>query len=331
MKKITRTLGIITLISILVFQIWLRTSPISEHTSNWQHQTALNTPRSEISAAVLDKHIYVAGGIGARGTLDSVEGFNHETNTWQTLAPLPQARHHVALATHGQAIYAFGGFSNIQFKASATTWRYHPRDNTWHDITPMPAPRGEHVAISNGDFVYILAGSGEHSQQVWRYAPALNQWQPVGDLMPTARDSVAAATKGQYIYVTGGRYGREGGSDMTVVERFNTADGTWETLAPMPTPKAGHAAAIANNTLYVFGGEDLAEAEVHGEVYAYDIANNTWRTAGYLPEARHGLAGVSLNNTIYAIGGGNRSGLRTPFALGEASYALPMLTQLKSK
>ena len=45
------------------------------------------------TAVVVQNHIVVLGGCGEQGSLKSVEAFNFESNTWQELPEMSQARH----------------------------------------------------------------------------------------------------------------------------------------------------------------------------------------------------------------------------------------------
>lgn len=328
MKKL-RYLLVLLLLAVVAFQVWLRLAPVAEHESHWVTVSAMPTPRSEITAVVVGKQIYVAGGIGAWGTEQVFERFDASDNQWIILAPLPEARHHVALAAHAGFIYAVGGFSDLQFTPSASAWRYDIAKGTWQAIQPLPAPRGEHQMVTVGDALYVVAGSSERSREVWRYKPAKDAWAVVGDMMPTARDSVAAVVHARFIYVIGGRHGyRVGtGRDFNHVSRFDTESGKWQALSNMPAAKAGHAAALIGSTLYVYGGESLQHATVDGSMYAYDILADRWTAAGFLPTALHGLAGATVGDMLYAIGGAYRAGLRTPFALNPHTYAMPATSE----
>ena len=78
------------------------------------------------------------------------------------------------------------------------------------------------------------------------------------------------------------------------------ASNTWETRAPMPTPRGAAASAVLNNKIYVMGGWTTQDSAV---VEVYDPATNTWSTKAPMPTPRNNLAATALNGKIYAIGG----------------------------
>src|SRR5437868_4466609 len=84
----------------------------------------------------------------------------------------------------------------------------------------------------------------------------------------------------------------------------------WVTLAAMPTPRSGLAAATgADGRIYAIGGAD-ASGNPLATVEAYNPTTNTWTTAANLNTPRSGLAAVEgTDGRIYVIGGMAASGL----------------------
>ncbi|HEY3475639.1 MAG TPA: kelch repeat-containing protein, partial [Anaerolineales bacterium] len=124
----------------------------------WTQRPMMLTTRSENAAAVVGQIIYVPGGFGGEQKL---EAYDTATDTWQTLADLPEPRHHLMSAAHDGRVFIFGGASSIvdwrpQFKA----WVYDPSQDSWAEIASMPEPRLAGAAVTLGDFIYILGGTG---------------------------------------------------------------------------------------------------------------------------------------------------------------------------
>ncbi|HTK59889.1 MAG TPA: kelch repeat-containing protein [Candidatus Baltobacteraceae bacterium] len=76
----------------------------------------------------------------------------------------------------------------------------------------------------------------------------------------------------------------------------------WETVKPMPKPRAAFGAAAAGNTIYVVGGID-GFFRTLSSAMAYDIGADAWRELPRLPQAVHHPAVVSDGKRIYVIGG----------------------------
>ncbi|HEU5446589.1 MAG TPA: kelch repeat-containing protein, partial [Nitrososphaeraceae archaeon] len=78
-------------------------------------------------------------------------------------------------------------------------------------------------------------------------------------------------------------------------------------IESMPSKRSGIAATAINNSLFVFGGEDLTRTFGNNE--KYDTDNGKWASLESMPTPRHGLAAVSVDNRIFVIGGGPEPGL----------------------
>ncbi len=76
----------------------------------------------------------------------------------------------------------------------------------------------------------------------------------------------------------------------------------WETVKPMPEPRADFGAAVLGNTIYVVGGVD-GYFRTLSTALAYDIGADAWRPIARLPQAVHHPAVVSDGERIYVIGG----------------------------
>jgi hypothetical protein len=88
---------------------------------------------------------------------------------------------------------------------------------------------------------------------------------------------------------------------------YDPQTNTWSSRTPMPTARSGIAAAVVNNELWVFGGEDLGG--LHGQVEVYNPLSNTWRRLPDMPLPRHGIWASVIGNQIYIPGGGAVEGL----------------------
>ncbi|MFC9292700.1 kelch repeat-containing protein [Streptomyces sp. NPDC057011] len=210
----------------------------------------------------------------------------------------------------------------------------------WVTVPPLPTPRTAFAGTAahcpeglQGACVYAVGGFPERDR-FEAYSPRTNTWATLPPLQ-TPRLSLASASapcpggvKGDCVYAIGGAL-----DDDTVVgtnEAFSTESGTWLTLPPMPTARAGLATATApcaeglglrGVCVYAVGGYRTG---VVPTVEAYSPATNTWATVAPLPQPRAGLGSsaapcppnLGLKGTcVYAIGAGN--GIDAPFTRAE--------------
>jgi N-acetylneuraminic acid mutarotase len=188
------------------------------------------------SSAVIGGQVYVAGGIIGSSTTNQVARYDPATDTWTSLAAMPQGRNHTAAATDGSKFYIFGGRDGPNAVANGfnTVQIYDPVTNTWtstesgSSVAPLPQARGGmgKAVYYNGEF-YIMGGEtldgpGATADHVYNrvdiYNPATNTWR-LGPPMPRARHGIFPLYYAGRIYVAGGGV-HSGGSQSMVLEIY---------------------------------------------------------------------------------------------------------------
>src|SRR5215831_8543765 len=82
----------------------------------------------------------------------------------------------------------------------------------------------------------------------------------------------------------------------------------------MPTARAGSAAAVVDDAIFVLGGRLSGNGPCSGggpfldTVERYDIATDTWTAVAPLPSPRSDLAAVNHGGKIFVFGGCNNTG-----------------------
>ena len=178
----------------------------------------------------------------------------------------------------------------------------------WTTKAPIPTALAESASGTINGLLYVAGGNGSTGTlavlQV--YDPSTDSWTAKAP-MPAAVSGAASAVINGRLYVAGG-----GSSSPAQPGPFNTlysydpATDTWTTLASMPTPEAGAAAAAINGQLYVVGG--ISQAGVinnprNAVLQVYDPTTNTWATKASMPTARGGAEAVAINGLLYVVGG----------------------------
>lgn len=245
---------------------------------------------------------------------------------WEAMPSLPEARHHPLLAVLDGRLLAVGGFSATPeaiWTMQAQCWLLDRSAKAWREGPVLPVPQAE-VAGGVLDGKLIVAGgrtpwdgrNGQYADHrdtgaAWVLEKGARRWAPIPPL-PTPRNSSAAAVLGTRLHVAGGRVVREGGLvNLAVHEAWDPARDRWVTLAPMPEPRGGHAAAVLGGRLFCFGGESFGpQGRAHDEVFAYDPAADRWETAAPMPKPLHGLGAVAADGAIHLLGGASEVGGR---------------------
>mmetsp|Transcript_23843 Transcript_23843/g.43380 ORF Transcript_23843/g.43380 Transcript_23843/m.43380 type:complete len:461 (-) Transcript_23843:48-1430(-) len=129
--------------------------------------------------------------------------------------------------------------------------------------------------------------------------------------MTMARRLCAAAVSGGCLYIFGGEYEEvplwysEGGGrryhQLETAECFDPFKGVWQVLPPMPTARAGCAAAAIGGLIYVFCGRIGEHVRPTNE--RFDTNCGRWERLPDVPTARSGCSAAALLGALYVIGG----------------------------
>jgi len=280
--------------------------PPQEPDTSWSIASSIPEPLQEFHAAVLDEMIYIAGGIdGNNEDSNRAYRFDPESDTWERIADLPSARHHMPLVVANDSLYAIGGLITVSdgFSAANNLWLYDVENDEWLSRASLPQSRGACAVGVVDDKIIVVGGFGQ-AQMLLRptviYDPETDAWTTGADI-PTRRDHLVAAAVDGIVYAIGGRFISL--SPVTdTVEAYNPETDEWTTVSSMQTGRAGLGGTVYDGKIYTYGGETHAVTNNNHEVY--DPAADTWETLSPMPEPRHGMGVAEVNGKIYVIGGG---------------------------
>ena len=181
----------------------------------------------------------------------------------------------------------------------------------WASIPDLPTPRtGAAVAVADGR-VYVMGGLdelGRASRKVEVFNPRDKSWGVAASL-PTAIFDAAAVGISQEgpdrILLFGGQTGRRGGISGAVYQ-YNAHSNAWSEAAPMPSARAGLAATVYGDRVYVIGG--VGESAVSSRTDIFDPSSDSWRQGPSLQSGRSHMTAVAAGRLIYVIGGKDESG-----------------------
>lgn len=299
-------------------------------TLGWSRAPNASLARQELYPVAFDSKIYVAGGVLTPPTGYSAhfEAYDVQTSRWEALTPLPEARHHIALAEADGLIYGIGGFSGgfPFWRAHTSVFIYDPRTDRWSAGPSLPEARAEGVVMTVSGKLYAIGGRAAATPGASHFNdyadsarsdvldPASGRWTRVADA-PSARNSAAAAVIAGKVYVVGGRQAlkQPDGSlrqvNVPTLEVYDPATNSWKVAASMPKAQGGLAAAAHAGRLYAFGGEQwVPDQKVFADSWVYDPATDTWSALPPLPTPRHGLGAATVGHRIFLIGGGEHVG-----------------------
>src|SRR5258707_2551742 len=166
------------------------------------------------------------------------------------------------------------------------------------------------VIVGAYGFSASLAGN---TNQTRLYNINTDSWSTGAPAPLPARAEAAygETTHGGFLYVIGGG---NSGVALSDLQRYDPVLDAWTPLSPMNAARAGAAAAVIDDGIYVIGGRQSTGGPCSGGPYLttvekYDIDTNTWSPVAPLLNARSDLAAVAHGGKIYVFGGCSDTGV----------------------
>jgi N-acetylneuraminic acid mutarotase len=218
--------------------------------------------------------------------------------------------------TYRGEIVVLGGWQpeGANLTAVSSNKVYAQRGGSWVELKSMLSPHVAGGAVVIGDQIVVTGGQADNALVPTTEVFDGTAWRPVADL-PTPREHLAVVTDGSYAYAVGGRE-LAADRNSAALERYDPATARWDALAPLPTPRGGIGAAVADGRIVVVGGED--PTQVLDGVDAYDIASGTWSRMPRMTTPRHGLAVAAVGKTVFALDGAAKPSHDASTPTGEA-------------
>jgi hypothetical protein len=211
---------------------------------------------------------YVMSGLGAGGTLSSMERYDASSGQWSAAAAMGTARSLLGACVIAGALYVTGGYST-GYNSLSSVEKYSSSSDTWSSVAALPALRSHHAVVAVGSAMYVLGGyDGDDATvaSVLKFDCTQDTWSEVA-LMPVAEYGMAACSVGSDIYVFGGDL------DQATVFKFDTEANEWSTLAPMPGVCAYYSASVLDGLIYIVCAGDRG-----CEVLRFDPVSGAWST-----------------------------------------------------
>ena len=170
--------------------------------------------------------LYSIGGAMGAGTTAgtaSVERYSATTNSWTTLAPLPQARIGATATYDGHGhIIVIGGIDPTTSAATVSVFSYDIATNLWSQLAdaPIGTQTGRVAQLGADNLIYVIGGAG--TTQVFVYDSAADAWFS-GPVLGISRATPAVALGNDgFIYVMGGDNAANGNNGLATTETFDT-------------------------------------------------------------------------------------------------------------
>ncbi len=245
---------------------------------------------------------------------------------WEELAPVPEARTEVSVASDGERVYLAGGFlappddhpEGERPPAARTLLVHDPAEDAWSEAGEIPVGTHHAGLVRVDGKLYLVGGYRGNSfeprsGEVWIYDPETGEWSE-GAPMPTPRGGLAYAVLDGKIHTIGGTVADPDALDpdahnpsdedasVGTHEVYDPATDAWERRAPMPTPRNHHGAGAVDGRIVVTAGR-VGDRSRLTTTEVYDPEADAWSEAEPLPTGRSGVANAVLDGRYYVFGG----------------------------
>ncbi len=221
---------------------------------------------------------------------------------------VPVSLHHGMAAAAGGSLYVVGGYGEDGILSTA----FVLTGGRWSRLPDLPGSRAAAGAAVIGNKLYVAGGVTDElrigDRRLARDMLVLDlvtrRWARVDG--PTPREHLGVTASRGRLYVVAGRLAGLD-TNLTLVESFDPAAGSWRRVASVPGRRGGTAAGALRGTVVSAGGEE--PGGTIRTVYALNTRTNRWRRLPDLRVARHGLGVVAAGGRVYAVAGGRTPGL----------------------
>ena len=194
--------------------------------------------------------IYIFGGGGSSGNLNTIYKFNCINKTCETLSVvLPTILYKACCANYGDNIYIFGGYGNGS--NSNKIYKFNCVNETITTLSKnLPQALNSMCCSTYNDNIYIFGGQTASNKvnTIYKFNCTSETIVTLSTTLPKALYSFSSATYNDNIYIFGG-------SGSNTIYKFNCSSETIETLiTTLSQTLSSSCCSIYNNDIFIFGG-----------------------------------------------------------------------------
>ncbi|KAH0590935.1 hypothetical protein H2248_001048 [Termitomyces sp. 'cryptogamus'] len=178
---------------------------------------------------------------------------------------------------------------------------------------PAPVGRYGHAVTMLGSKFIVFGGQvdGEFLNELWCFDLNSLRTKAVWEFIQPSKDAPArrtghvCVTYAERIFIFGGTDGQYHYNDTWSFDIHSRQWSELKCIGYIPQPREGHAAAVIDDVMYVFGGRGVDGKDLN-DLAAFKISNQRWymfQNMGPAPSGRSGHSMASVNSKVYVLGG----------------------------
>jgi N-acetylneuraminic acid mutarotase len=246
----------------------------------WFDAAALPRGANHVAVATLGGRVYAFGGFIEQNRNPDANAYVYdpETDRWTALRPMPRPRGAAAAVALDGRLHLIGGAGAPTAERASVGWHevYDPQADNWEIRKALPGARDHVGVVAYQGQIHIIGGrfnTFEYNTDLHHvYLPARDTWEERAPL-PTARSGHGTVLYRGRFFVMGGEGGiLERGVPRNAkvfgqMESYDPAADSWQSHAPMPTPRHAVAAVTIGDWIYVAGGGAVLGGSVQSSIH----------------------------------------------------------------
>jgi N-acetylneuraminic acid mutarotase len=246
----------------------------------WYNGAPLPRGANHVAVAADNGRVYALGGFIEQNRNADTNAFVYDiaADRWNPIAPLSRPRGAAAAVALGGKIYLIGGATEPTLERASIGWNevYDPQADRWTQLKALPGARDHVGCVANEGRIHVIGGrfnTFEYNTGLHHiYFPDEDTWKERASL-PTPRSGHGLVVYRGRIFAMGG----EGGithkgqiSEARVfgqMESYDPATDSWQSHAPMLTPRHAVGATVLGDWIHVAGGGAVTGGGVQSAVH----------------------------------------------------------------
>ncbi len=252
----------------------------------WFDAAPLPRGANHVAVAAHGGRVYALGGFieQNRACDDKAFAYDAGENRWHPIAPLPRPRGAAAAVALGGLIHLIGGATDPAPERASIGWHevYDPIADRWSMRRPLPGARDHVGCVPHAGRIHVVGGrfnTFQYNTDLHHvYLPDRDAWEERRPL-PTPRSGHGMTVLKNRLFCMGGEGGRiEQGRAIDAkvfgqMESYDPATDSWQSHAPMPTPRHAVASVTIGSTILVAGGGAVLGGAVQSAVHeAFELS-----------------------------------------------------------
>jgi N-acetylneuraminic acid mutarotase len=252
----------------------------------WLNAAPLPRGANHVSVAADAGRVYALGGFTQqnRGSDQNAYAYDVAADRWDSIAPLPRPRGAGAAVALNGKIHLIGGASEPAAERASVGWHevYDPKTDKWETRKALPGARDHVGCVAYRGLIHVIGGrfnTFEYNTDLHHvYLPERDTWE-LRAALPTVRSGHGLVVYRDRLFAMGGESGvvRDGRLTQERVfgqmESYDPASDSWQSHAPMLTPRHAVGAAVLGDRIFVAGGGAVTGGAVQSAIHeAFTLA-----------------------------------------------------------